>query len=63
MSNFVGLIIGLVALVVLFKLFRKQMLMAVVLGVVVLAICVVWPKTLVVLAALVIRIRDILGMK
>lgn len=63
MSNFVAIIVGLVVIGVLFKLFRKQMLMVAGVAAVVLAICVVWPKALVVVADLVIRIRDILGMK
>lgn|GEM_PF-4938444 len=62
MSPFWGIIIGLIVVGVLFKLFRKPMLSVLSVLLLILIICVLWPQLLVVVADLVVRIRDLVGL-
>lgn len=63
MSPFWGIIIGLAVVGVLFKLFRKTMLYVLSVVFVVLAVVVMWPQSLVVLADFAVRIRELIGLK
>lgn len=62
MSSFWAILIGLAVVGILFKLFRKTMLSVLGALLLILLICVFWPKLLVVVADLVVRIRDLVGL-
>lgn len=62
MSPFWGILIGLAVVGILFKLFRKTMLAITGALVIILLLCVLWPQLLVVVADLVVRIRDVIGL-
>lgn len=62
MSSFWGILIGLAVIGILFKLFRKQMLAILGAVLLILAVCVIWPQLLVVVADLVVRVRDLVGL-
>lgn len=62
MNSFWGILITLVVIGVLFKLFRKTMLSIFGALFLILIICVLWPQLLVVVADLVVRIRDLVGL-
>ncbi len=62
MSPFWGILIGLAVVGILFKLFRKTMLAIVGALALILLLCILWPQLLVVVADLVVRIRDVIGL-